>query len=356
MLINQLTERLRPLIGVRADLGGNELSDAYSDLKKTTTGLTLDQCHELLQLDTITATSPIGFDSPKLAEWLRQTRDDAIKTLLTTLDTRLTEKGLTPQMMASRSLFTGSFGNPAAIVPAGRTVGLEITPLQTDVTVQLERLTFFGSFPEGFKMQLCDIYTGENWDIVPAEKGSWVDVDLPLLAGHCYHIVYDESELGADGEAFNTVTAWPKPKPGCRGCAAGCLTNFVRVSAFGFNAHDPDSTIVRSTDTNYGINVTLSAHGDVSLRFLNDPKRLLSAYKQQLAYTFVSKIAFSKRHNADTEEAVNAARFELKDEANADRIPVKLDRALSAVIKAIQDEASAALDVNQNDNITYSTL
>lgn len=352
MLINDIAKRLRPLIGVRADMGGNELGGEYADLKKTTTGLTLDQCHDLLQLATLKATAPAAFDGPKFAQWLNQTRDDAINTLLNTLDTKFTEAGLTPQMLPPKAFFTGSFGNPSPIVAEGRTVGLEIKPTQTDVTVQLERLTFFATFPEGFKLQLTDMDTGQGWDIVPAEKGNWVDVDIPLLAGHRYTLVYDESELGAGNEAFNTATAWPKPKPGCRGCSAGCLSNFVQVCTVIIDG----DTIMRSTDNNHGINLTLSAQGDVSRRLLDNPKRLLSAYKQQMAVTFLSKIAYSRRHNSDTEEGIQSALYALNDTDNPNRATLELSKALSAVVKAMQNEASAALDVNQNDNITWSSL
>jgi hypothetical protein len=349
MLTQQLVAILTPMIGFRSDelVAPSGSGTLPEELTKTTTGLTVDQCHDLLRLSTLQAAYQKKTD---FNAYLGRTRVDAIRALLTTLDTRLAEVGLAPQLMKSKALFAGTAPTTPMIVPTGDTVGYRIRPLQTDVTVTLERLTFSGTYDEGFSLTLTNEDTGETKEIVIT--GVWQDTSLSLQYGYSYRLTYDETDLGVSHSARNTITQWPTSKPGCKGCLAGCLGHYLAIDSIKITA---DGTTV-TRDTNYGINLVVSAEGDVSGRLVDNPKRILPALKQQMAMSFLEKIAYSNRKNGETEDAIQAALFALTDKDNANRVPVLFDRAVSSLVKSMQAEASTALDINPDDEITWSVL
>jgi hypothetical protein len=336
------------MVGFRPD---PELEQGLTDeLKKTTTGLTVDQCHDLLRLTTLEKTFPNIAD--QFVSFLAQTRQDAITTLLSDLETRLIEAGLAPALMRPTTLFKGSFGQPPIIEKSGRTVGLEIIPIRTDVSLQLERTQLFGfTEVEGLSLVLTDVDTGSETEIPVPIGGKWQDVgetSLPLLAGHTYTLTYQENDLGDGNNAYNTVTQWPKSHNNCRNCVGPCISSFAKISGIGNG--------VTTRSSNFGLNIVLSAAGDVSGRLVDDPRRLLTALRHQIAVSFLSKIANSTRKNGETEDAIQAALFWLTEKDNTDRVPIKLDKALSSLVKALQAEASKALDVDHSDEITFTTV
>lgn len=312
------------------------------ELTRYTSGLSVDQCHELLKLSTLRATGPLQVkDFPA---YLSQTRDDAIRALLTNLDTRLAEAGLSPRLLKSTPLFVGTAVNPPMIIPSGRFVGFQFRLMQDDVTMTLDRLQ-----APPVELKLVNEDTGEEQTI--DGTGEWQNAGIQLQAGYGYLLTYDESELG-ETIARNTITQWPATKSKCRGCVSKCLTHYLCIDAIAGNGQGS----MLSKDTNYGINLVFSASGDVSGRLADDPRRLISALRHQMAVTFLEKIAYSTRANGPTEEAKQGALFALTDKNNTDRVPAKLDKALSALVKGLTAEASSALDITQQDEITWSSI
>ncbi|AKD55027.1 hypothetical protein [Spirosoma radiotolerans] len=352
MLTTQLLEKLRPMIGFRANElePGEEGNDIGEPLKATSTGITVDQCHELLQLPTLFATAPQRLAS--FDDYLTQTRDDAIRTLLTTLDTRFAEVGLNARLLSPSVLFKGIVSAPPMIVPLGRVVGLLLEPLRTDVTVSLDRLQFTGSFAQGFSLSLTCIETGEAKTIVVTTPGQWQDLGLQLRTGYSYLLTYSETSLGVGNSAKNTLTSWPKPKSNCQSCQNGCLSSYVSVSSVVVS----NGVTTITSDTNYGLNLVVSAEGDVSGRLVDNPARLLPALRQQMAMSFLEKIAYTTRKNPETEDAREGALFAMVDKENANRVPILLDRAIASLVKGMQAEASAAIDVNESDDITWGSI
>lgn len=348
MLTNQLLTALQPMVGFRDELYNSD--DVDELLNETSTGLTVDQCHELITLDTLRATGRYSMDGKGFEDYLHRTREDAIRALLITLHTRLTEMGLTPRLLKPTVLFGGVATTTPIIIPTGNTVGFQFRCQQSDVTVVLDRLQFTGTYPPDFALTLVNEDTGVSKPI--PITGNWQDVGIQLQAGFGYLLTYDQADLGQTYFARNTMTQWPKAKPGCRGCWAGCLNNYVAIDAIKVSSSGTDIT----KDTNYGINLVFSAEGDVSGRLVDNPARLLPVLKQQIAMTFLEKIAYSTRKNGATENAIQGALFALTDKDNANRVPLLLDRALSSLTKSLQTEASSALDVNQGDELTWGTI
>ncbi|GAB2582453.1 hypothetical protein [Spirosoma areae] len=353
MLTDKLLTRLQPMIGFRANTFNPADANNYGltdELKKTSTGLTVDQCHELLQLPTLFAVYPNKLAN--FGDFLKQTRDDAIRSLLTTLDTRLAEVGLAARLLNPTTLFKGTPAATAVIEKAGNSVGFQLRLQKSDVTVTLDRLLFSGLCDEGFALTLTNEETGEETPISIGEAGIWQDVAIQLSAGYGYLLLYDEAGLGESNAARNTITQWPRAKSGCQGCWAGCLNSYVAIDSI--KVSSSGTTITK--DTNYGLNLVFSAEGDVSGRLVDNPKRLLPLLRQQMAMTFLEKIAYSTRKNPDTEDAIQGALFALTDKDNANRVPVLYERALASLVKAMQAEASVAIDVNQADEISWSSI
>ncbi|GAB3948360.1 hypothetical protein GCM10028805_22550 [Spirosoma harenae] len=353
MLTALLLQKLRPMIGFRANVFDPADATDYkltNPLKATSSGVTQDQCHELLQIPTLYQTYP-----NKLADfgaYLAQTRDDAIRTMLATLETRLAEVGLASLLLNPVTLFKGIPTAPSVIAKSGRTVGLMIAAIQRDVTVTIDRLLFSGSAASEFSLKLICVETGIETVVDSITPNDWQDSGLQLRSGYSYYLVYNENDLGDSNQAKNSFTYWPKPAKGCKGCAKGCLTNYVNIKAIVLTDGIPTAV----TDTNFGLNLVLSASGDLSGRFVDNPMRLLPLFRQQMAMTFLEKIAYSVRKNPDTEDARQGSLFALTDKDNANRVPLLFESAIKSIVKSMQDEASRAIDVNQDDEISWGSI
>lgn len=346
------------MIGVRLDpLAGDNQPDVPNDLTGTT-GITLDQCHELLRLSTLRKTGPQGVTD--FYDYLKRTRDDAIRSLLTTVDTRLSEAGLSPRVLMPTPLLPLVRVAPLQQPNPGRWAGFRLRMMTDDVTLTIDRIGFAVSSPltvefEMFEEVLSpsgpDLSVG-TVDVTGSVNGHWQDVTLPLMEnGKTYLLLYRQDDLG-EVQTFNSFTRWPRG--GCGGCGKGrCWSKYLQVESVEVDA---DGIVTPNQGTNWGINLVVSAVGDVTGRLVMDPKRLLPALRLQLAETFLRKIAFSDRKNGLAEDAINGALFDLTDKDNADRVPVKLSRAVGALVKAMQAEASAALDVDDSDDVTWGSL
>lgn len=347
MLTNELLVKLTPMIGFRDEPGIEPLS---GPLKETTTGLTVDQCHELLTLSVLTACTPKQDSALDRDAFLTRCRQDAIRTLLTTLDTRLAEAGLAARLLRSTQFFTPT-PSPVAIDPViNRVVGLRLTAIRDDVTLTIERLQVFATYPNDFKLTLTDEYTGTDQEITPGASSKWADVSVTLFAGRSYLLTYPENDLA--GDAFNTVASWPKTKKGCSTCIKKCPSHYLKVVP----VTKTGDVVTETTNTNFGINFVLSASGDLSGLLLDDPSRLLPALKAQIAVSFLEKVANSRQLNGQSEDAIQTALFWLTDKDNADRYPVRLEKAIKTLVEALAKEASPALDVDDTDEITWGSL
>ena len=353
MLTEQLVEALRPMIGFRSDeLTASATPDDTlpAPLKTTTTGVTVDQCHDLLRLATLKAA--YRQDVKDFPNYLARTRDDAIRALLTTVQTRLVEAELAPRLLPSKTLYN-TVVNPPGITAQSRRVGLRLTTQQEDVTLSVDRSQIVVTgLINPITLRLTDELTGDEVGTIEHSLGGrWLPVTWPVLeAKRSYLLTYEEADL-KQATAYNTFVAEPA-KQGCRGCLHKCVSHFLKVD--GVTVVNDLATIV--PNQNFGLNLVVSAAGDVSGRLLDNPVRLLPALRHQIAATFLEKIAYSNRINGETADASENAMFALFSKENPERIPVRLDRAISALIKALAAEASKALDVDESDEVEWSTI
>lgn len=342
------------MIGFRPDQDSDGPQDMPEELQKSSTGLTVDQCHELLTIATFESTFSQTLGE-KFWIYLTRTRDDAIRSLLNTLDTRLTESGLTAKLLGPVTHPLPMASGTVILKTPGRRLGLVFTPTQTDVVLNILRLKLFtlGILPAPITLLLEMEGYPEPLATITLRSNEWQDVELPpLRKGSVYYLTYAEDDLGT-ALAQNSLAGWPAIKKNCKSCKQKCLAHYLESKAIAFYANGNGE---ESTVTNYGLNVAMTADGDVTGRFIDNPKRLLSALKQQTAVTFLEKIAYSTRKNPETEDARQGALFALTDKDNANRVPVLLDRAVSAIVKALQEEASSGIDVNDFDDVTWDSI
>ena len=361
MLTDQLLPVLTPLIGFRENPTGDEVDVLPQDLLDTATGLTLDQCHELLQTATLRAT--YANTNGSFGEYLEQGRQDAIRSLLTALDTRLSEAGLSPRLLLPTPLLPIVRVAPLSIGLSGYRVGFRLTVLSDDIALSVDRIGLSVNGPVAVPLQFfeeelapefptTDDLTGNPVTLTGNANGHWQTVSLPVLTpDKTYLLLYDPTLLGPY-QAYNTFTRWPKPT-GCGSCKGRCWAKYLRVEAVTVSALGVVNPVYY---TNFGLNLVVSAVGDLSPRLLLDPKRLLPVLKQQLAMSFLEKIAYSRRKNGDTEDAIQGALFALTDKENANRVPILYDRAMSSLVKSMSAEASPVLDVDDSDDVTWTSI
>lgn len=346
------------MIGFRPDItpfAANN-SDLTAELTPTTTGLTVDQCQELLQADTLYKV----YSGANFHAWLKQSRDDAIRLLLTTLDARLAEAALSPRVLLPTQLIPlMRYAPPIQNLPAVR-VGLRLNVLSDDVSVSIDRIGLSVNGTASVNMMLYEEELGPEFPtdmdqavaVTGTLNGHWQTVNIPLMSSDkTYLLLYNPAELGPV-QALNTFSPFPKAS-GCGNCKGRCWAKYLSVEPV---LVDASGQVIPYGSINWGINLVVSASGDVSPRLVMDPLRMLPVLRQQIAMSFLEKIAYSKRKNPETEDARQGALFALTDKDNANRVPTLLDRAMSSLVKSMQAEASTVLDVDDSDEVTWGTL
>lgn len=356
MQTTDLQNILRPYIGFRLD--GDTAPDINlpDSLKQSTSGTYVDDLSEILTLATLKRTMRLGLtDFP---DFLTQTRDAAIRAVVDALTIKLAEAGLANQLLFPAPAFRTQDINlrPQYKLP-GRRVGIRIEPKLADVVVTVERIQLamdYAGVPFDLTLQLQE--EGET-DVLQTivlhqtQHYQWRTITLPTLNRNtAYWLTYNEDDLGAH-VVYNTLTGVVRPG-NCQGCRANCPGSYANIQPIYIDSFYRAQPV---QDTNYGLNLTVSAQADLSGRLLANPVRLLSVYKLQLAITFLEKVAFSRRHNADTEEAIQAALFLLTDKDNAERLPPKLEKAWSVLIGALGKEVSPGLVEDAYGSIDFET-
>lgn len=350
------------MVGFRTDtlIEIDESEDDLPDeMKLTSTGLTVDQCHDLLRLPTLKAAYRQNLkDFPA---YLVRTREDAARAFLGALETKLAEAGLNNLLLSPASVFSTYASNIAESKTAGRTVGFRLVALKDDIAVSIERLQQAFDTNAETTLTLTLREEGETESLktislTQAQHYKWHDlVDTPnqlptFKKGQPYLLTYNEDDLGT---ASMMRTLAGGVKRGCGGCGANCVGNYMSVQPIYL---DTFGQAVPVSNTNWGLNLTISAYSDLSGRLVMSPGRMLKSWRHQIAVTFLEKIAYSNRNNPETEEAVQSALFALTDKDNADRIPAKLDKALDTLVKSLADEAAPSLKADEFDDIIFGSI
>lgn len=323
---------LENLIGFRNDDTSPEVGELPEGLTESVSGLTVDQCHDLLTLANLQATRPSNLSA--FTDFLEQARQDAVRAFLNQLNLKLVEAGLAPSLVASKPLYPLASNYPTVYHNAG-VRGLTIRVLAEDVTVRVERLRLDTTLTAPVVLTLTDEGTGETDTRTLDTVNGWVSLTEPwsLLPNTTYTLTYNTGT-----SSLNTK---PAPAP-CKLCKK-CLCSYVDVKP-------------TSLDTNYGLNLVMSVRGDVSWRLLDYPEQVVPAYRHQVALTFLEKMAFSSRINGPTEELVQKALYALNDKDNPERVPLRLDKALNTLVSALSREANTVLDIDDSDNVTWGAL
>ncbi len=360
-----LTTCLAPLLGFRQSPEGSvDEPQLLPALLAAAGTVAVQDVHPLLTLANIRAVVPqvpaAGADiAAQLSQWLDQTRTAAVAKVLTAFATRKKLTGTAKTILADVAL-TGQSGEyRRKVIKQGRFVGLALRGVVgRDVVLRISGLgTQFTERNPDFRLYLYHSSSAEpvaTYDVPRANTVyfEWTPVAIPLLGGPEageYRLGYFEDDLL--GQAVDLQHDFSR-RPGTGGCCSSDYVLFdqyaplVQVRAFtavaeaGTDVLPGDGRVNYLTDSNFGLNLRLSATCDLSDYFCRYKSVFTEALQLQLAVDLLRMMAFSTRNNG-LEAVVKAhALLELNDKTTPGS-----DHASPGVLSRL-DAAIKALDVD----------
>lgn len=299
-------------------------------------GLTFQMAHPLVTLQNVRSIMPEGVDTETYLE--RLTRSGITKAVQTFLQMKhLTTESRS--LLERRTFFDGAGRVRDFIVPNGRMVGYEITPVRSmGVTTKIERIglqmtgatgkvklyLFHSSQVEPIKVVEVD-FTRENGGYQWFDMTDWF---LPYIgdennAGGSWYICYNQAELPSLMRAVNISKDWSREP--CGTCNRGDLqmwremTKYIQISPFAVKvasdfADKPElwdiQDNVYTPSMCYGINVEVSVGCDLTDFIIRQRDMFATVVQRQVAYDMLRTLAMNPDVRVNRNQS-NASRMDI---------------------------------------------
>ena len=299
-------------------------------------GLTFQMAHPLVTLQNVRSIMPEGVDTEAYLE--RLTRSGITKAVQTFLQMKhLTTESRS--LLERRTFFDGAGRVRDFIVPNGRMVGYEITPVRSmGVTTKIERVglqmtgatgkvklyLFHSSQVDPIKVVEVD-FTRENGGYQWFDMTDWF---LPYIgdennAGGSWYICYNQAELPSLMRAVNISKDWSREP--CGTCNRGDLqmwremTKYIQISPFAVKvasdfADKPElwdiQDNVYTPSMCYGINVEVSVGCDLTDFIIRQRDMFATVVQRQVAYDMLRTLAMNPDVRVNRNQS-NASRMDI---------------------------------------------
>lgn len=351
-----LTACLAPLLGFRQPPAGTTDTPALSDKLLAAPGtVAMQEVHPLLTLRNIFLAAPeLPTDEPgdeagaQFSAYLDQLRTAAVGKVLAAFTARKKLVGAGKTVLQDAQL-TGLSGEYASkVIKQGRFVGLalRLREGQHDVALRIGGVgTQFTETDPGFRLYLFHSSQPEAVATYPLPRNSrvyfeWTALAIPLskYQGGEWCLGYFESDL--TGQAVNLVHDFNTRPPTC------CSSDYVYYDKWapyaqvrGFAVPEAwaepgqwSGVVNYVPDTNFGLNLKLSAECDLSDYFCRHQELFTTALQLQLAVDLLNTMAYSTRNNGVQSQVQQLALLELNNRPDYQQgLLSKLDKALSAL-------------------------
>ncbi len=278
------------------------------------------------------------------SDWLKQkTEASIIKAMKNIYDYRI-KKEAGKSLIENKVLFDGTGRIKNTLANSGNLVGFEITPLRGfGVTVKLDKIAvqFTGTVED---ITLYLFHSSQNTPVetitltrTVADSMEWftpdTDIFLPYVsdnndAGGSWYLVYDQNDLGADVEAVIKERDWSK-RP-CSDCQSEryeydnwrAWSKYLEVHPFRTNQFTPNElwdieSNLYTYNTNYGLNLQVSVHCDISDLIVDQRKEFETYIGLQVAADFIREMAYNPQYNINRTQQ-NFSKAELLYELDGD--------------------------------------
>jgi hypothetical protein len=304
------------------------------------------------------------------SDWLKQkTEASIIKAVKNIYDYRIKEEAA-KSLIENKVLFDGTGRIKNTLGNTNSLVGFEITPLRGfGVTTKIDKIaTQFTGGVEDLTLYLFHSSRSEPIRTITLTRTlddsmEWFtpdqDIFLPYVgggndAGGSWYLVYDQNALGANVEAIIKERDWSK-RP-CSDCQSErfdyenwrAWSKYLEVHPFKTN-DDFSGTVLWDVEsnlytysTNYGLNLQISVHCDISDLIVDQRKEFETYLGLQVAADFIREMAYNPNYNINRTQQ-NFSKAELLYELDGDSTSYKKS-GIKHELKVAMEAISINLD------------
>lgn len=311
------------------------------------------------------------------SDWLKQKTESSIIRAVKNIYTEKLSKEAAKSLMQSKVLFDGSgrIGNLEQnrdnfvgfeIIPIrGMGVTLKIDKIGTQFTGGIEDLTlhlFHSSSLEPIKTITLERTKNDTFEwFVPSE-----DIYLPYMdsndAGGSWYLIYGQSQLSTGVQAIQKEKDWSK-RP-CSTCSRErhdynywmLWSKWLEVHPFRTGETSNPSLLwdiesnLYTYNTNYGLNLKLSVHCDISDLIVDQAVNFQTLIGLQVANDFIREMAYNPEYNINRTQQ-NFTKMELLYELDGDSQSYKKSGLKHDLDKAIK---ATSLDLNSMSRVCFT--
>lgn len=367
---------LAPLLGFRQSPEGSpDEPQLLPELLAAAGAVAMQDVHPLLSLANIRLAAPqvpaAGADiGAQLSAYLVQARTAAAAKVLTAFTERkkLTDAGRSVLQDAKLTGQSGAYRDK--IIKQGRFVGLSLQQPDTARDVRL-RITAVGTqFTEvNPEFRLWLYQAGQMAPVasyeLPRTSSTYFEftpLAIELPAGPEYRLGYFEDDLV--GQAIRLDNNFSQ-RP-CQSCNSDYLhfdkwAPYARVRAFSTPA-PVDGTEwawpvpTYQTDSNWGLNLQLSATCDLSAYFCRHKELFATCLQKQLAVDLLTLMANSTRNNGISQQTRSLALLELNNRPDQPGLLTQLATALAALDVDLSGVSRPCLPCAKGNGVKVGTI
>lgn len=320
------------------------------------------------------------------SDWLKQkTEASIVKAIKTVYTERIKEKA-GKSLIESKPLFDGAARIGNLIANTSNFVGFEIIPIRGfGVTLKIDKIgTQFSGGIEDLTLYVMHSSQNDPVQTITLQRtkdksSEWftpdTDIYLPYSGnsadvGGSWYIIYDQNALGAGVQAISKEKDWSK-RP-CNGCNRKdydywrSWSRYLEIHPFRTNETSSPVSLwdiesnLYTYSTNYGLNLQVSVHCDISDLIVEQSKSFETLIGLQVAADFIREMAYNPEYNINRTQQ-NFSRMELLYELDGDSTSVKktgLKYELETAMKAVTldlDKMSRVCFSCDNGGVRYKT-
>lgn len=362
------------LIGFKQNKNTNSV-EIEPDLLVSDSGIYVQGIHALLTIENLQ--NCLRESSDNLNEYLRTRRNDAISKLINSIYTKKQVNLNSKELLNEVRLYDGSGNFRDKIAKLGRFVGFRVTMKDSDTSLLMSQIGLQFDTAQD-KLPIYIYHTSQEVHLYKLEldyttKNSFAwkqlttKLTLPYVRGGGYIIGYYEDDI--TGQAINRNQIFQR-MPGCYGCDQLNYNYYskwfkhINIQPITIDSANLNEDRIKWDEQNeswndgfnYGLNLCISIHCDMSDLFCRNRELFANALSLQIADCFLEDIANSTRDNQLQQKVSNMANYARGNKADtgADGIQNQLARAIDALDFNISDVSKVCMpctDEGQRINI-----
>lgn len=316
------------------------------------------------------------------SEWLEEkTKASIVKLVNKFINMKLADKA-TKSLIENKTLFDGTGRLTNKIENRNKLVGFEIDTVRSKgVTVKIDKIGLQMTEPGSYTLYIFHssnpepIYT-LTFEKTKANSLEWFkpkdDILLPYEsantdAGGSWYLVYKQSELPENAQAIYKDRDWSTGP--CKACSRSeflayqAWSRYIEVHPFYISEDEEfDPDIMNFTyDKNYGINLEVSAHCDLTDFIIKQRAMFQDVLSKQVAIDFLREFAYNPNVRTNR-HSINASKLDILVELDGDSnsmrqsgLSYELDIALKALSISTQGLDRVCLPC-VNNGIKYRSI